>query len=306
MESYIISFDVGGTSIKAGVVDIKLELVDEAIETYPSEADQDTDAVIENIINIVKEQWKKIERLRGTVGGLGFGFPGPFDYQKGISYIRGINKYESIYGIDISSEIKKRLLADKSIKFSKGFKLLFENDAVVFALGEYLKGQGKDYERIMCLTLGTGCGSTFLNRGEIVRGEFDIPESGWIFNEALRDSTIDNWISRRGILRLAAKHGFDIEKNDVKDLDILARAGDIEALEVFHEFGALLGEVLKEYILKFRPECIVLGGRISRAYDLFNTTMDKEISGFNIPVRISRDLSKSALIGAAGMFGITG
>ena len=42
-----------------------------------------------------------------NVKGIGFAMPGPFDYVKGICYIRGVAKYENLYGINISEAIAK-------------------------------------------------------------------------------------------------------------------------------------------------------------------------------------------------------
>ena len=43
--------------------------------------------------------------------------PGPFDYQKGISRMQGLNKYDSIYGIPLEPEIKARVPELKEVQF---------------------------------------------------------------------------------------------------------------------------------------------------------------------------------------------
>ena len=35
-------------------------------------------------------------------------FPGPFDYEQGISLMKGLNKYDQIYGMKIPQELRKR------------------------------------------------------------------------------------------------------------------------------------------------------------------------------------------------------
>ena len=43
------------------------------------------------------------------VKGIGFAMPGPFDYVKGISYIKGVAKYENLYGVNVTGSIAKNL-----------------------------------------------------------------------------------------------------------------------------------------------------------------------------------------------------
>ena len=44
-----------------------------------------------------------------NVKGIGFAMPGPFDYVKGICYIKGVAKYENLYGINIAESIASSL-----------------------------------------------------------------------------------------------------------------------------------------------------------------------------------------------------
>lgn len=299
MAGYIIAFDIGGTAIKAGVVDAHLFLLDETLATYPSKSDQDADTIIDNIFSIMLDQWGKIRHENGYIQGIGFGFPGPFNYQKGISYIKGLGKYEAIYGFDIATAIHKRLDSSPIIR-SDDFKIAFENDAAVFTLGEYEHLKAEGCNRLMGITLGTGCGSSFINQGKIVRGILGVPESGEIFNQSFKESIIDDYISRRGILGIAKDHGMNTGlMMDVADLAALANQGDPKARNVFTEFGMLLGEALKPYMMQFSPEIIVFGGQISMGFELYRSSFMAAIQPCSPRIRISKDLSRSALIGIA-------
>jgi glucokinase len=298
-EGVAVCFDVGGTSIKSGVVDSNLELVGEAITTYPSLSDRDAESILDNLVDILLCESGKAGRA--TIRGLGFGFPGPFDYGKGISSMRGLGKYDSIYGLDLPSLIRSRLEKKEGagLRLAADFPILFENDATLFALGEYLKGMAAGFARAICLTLGTGCGSTFLEDGRIVRGEFGVPENGAIYREPFGESIIDEYISRRGILRLAKLHGLDVEANDVRELASLARTGNPLAIGVFDEFGSMLGRGLEPFVERFRPGVIVLGGLISNAFDLFGSRMGEGLFRYGPTIRVSENGSRSALVGAA-------
>ena len=302
MKECIIALDVGGTSIKAGIIDEKLNLIYDAIDTYPSKSKKSAETIVNNIITIVYKQWDKIKKSAYIVSGIGIGFPGPFDYTKGISYMQGISKFDAIYGIDIASEIEQRICQQGRMNLSNHFKILFENDATVFALGENYKGKGMGFNKVMCITLGTGCGTTFLENGNIVKGRYGIPDSGWIFNEPFKKGIVDDYISKRGILRLAEKNGFDIKGKDVKDYSILANKGHLKAIQLFEAFGMILGEVINQYAYEFSPDVLIFGGKISRSYTLFEHKMDLNLSNGQCKISVSNNLSKSSLIGSASLF----
>jgi len=67
--------------------------------------------------------------------------PGPFDYVKGISYIRGVAKYENLYGINISDAVSVNL------GIQDGFLIRFMNDASSFAVGEAWQGSASGFNR---------------------------------------------------------------------------------------------------------------------------------------------------------------
>ena len=90
-----------------------------------------------------------------SIAGAGFAFPGPFDYKNGISLMKEINKYDSIYGVSIETEIKKKLPILQKIPFK------FLHDIEAFALGEYYFGLDAKPNRVFCLCIGTGTGSAF-------------------------------------------------------------------------------------------------------------------------------------------------
>ena len=69
------------------------------------------------------------------VRGIGIAMPGPFDYDRGISLISGVNKYEQLYGVNIKEQLQQIL------GLGPGFPVYFENDAVCFGLGASRTGK---------------------------------------------------------------------------------------------------------------------------------------------------------------------
>ncbi|MEG0693092.1 MAG: ROK family protein, partial [Oscillospiraceae bacterium] len=302
---YTITLDVGGTSIKAALIKhiftdgIQFQLVEQSYKTYSSKSSEDCETIINNLVTIIKDQYHLIEDNDFLISSISFGFPGPFDYNNATSFMQGIDKFDSIYNMNLEKELQKKLTTLHLAKLSADITIVFENDATLFALGEYHISNLKKYSRIIFITLGTGCGSTFLAEGKIVKGAFGVPQNGMIFDVSFRDGIIDNYISRRYILSLAKDASFDITKVDVKDLMEFAQSGDKNAIQIFARFGTILGKALYSFIKSFQADAILFGGQISKAYPLFQSSFENEILPMQPKIIRSQNLSKSALIGAA-------
>ncbi|MBP1947872.1 ROK family protein [Virgibacillus litoralis] len=303
----MITLDVGGTSIHAAAVSSNGVVPKETIATYPSLANEPKDVILNHIKNIIVEQIKLIMELKSDVSivGIGIAFPGPCDYQSGVCYIKDLAKYESLYGTNVKEELQNRL-AKKSFIISlslNNLKVLIENDAVLFALGEYVdRYKKRNVERIASFTLGTGIGSVFMDQGDIVKGHWGVPESGNIFNVPFKKGIIDDYISKRGILNLAQSKGFDSRELDVRELAALAIRGEKCAMEAFNDFGAIMGEAVNPFIDSVKPEVIVFGGQIAKSYQLFESHFKGNLSDSSVKVDISYSPLISTFIGAASLF----
>ena len=92
---YIVSMDVGGTTIKSRTFTQVLTPVT-APQTYPANSDKDPRTIVRTIAEIVTSQWGQIGDPDKRLLGVGLAFPGPFDYENGISYMTGLSKYVCI------------------------------------------------------------------------------------------------------------------------------------------------------------------------------------------------------------------
>ena len=163
--------DIGGTEIKGCVSDAEGEKT--RIRKFPSQAQKSAEKILDNFSRICRELLKDVD---GSVCGVGLAIPGPFDYQKGISRMQGLNKYDSIYGIPLEPEIKARVPELKEAQF------LFLHDIEAFALGESWYGTCRGAEKILCVCIGTGAGSAFVEHRKTIktgcsRGTFAGPHS---------------------------------------------------------------------------------------------------------------------------------
>jgi len=227
------------------------------------------------------------------IAGIGIGMPGPLDLEEGISLIKGVDKYDSIYGVNLKQEFRKRL------GLIANYPIMIEIDAWTFVRGEAWQGAGKGFNRIIGLTLGTGLGSGFMADDEIVRRGPGVPYWAWIGGLKYRDGILDDQISRRGIIsRYQKLCGYQAENLDVKDIAERTQSGDVHAKQVFKETGTILGQMLRPVAKEFQPECIIVGGQVAKSYHLFGPSLK---DAFQLPIKIfqAKNIEQSALLGAS-------
>jgi glucokinase len=227
------------------------------------------------------------------VKGIGFAMPGPFDYVKGICYIRGVAKYENLYGFNITDAISS------SMDVPGDFLFRFMNDASAFAVGEAWAGSATRANRSLSITLGTGFGSAFIsNRIPIVDGP-DVPKLGCVYHLPYKDGIADDYFSTRGLLsRYKSLTGKEF--NGVKEVAALA-ASDMIVSDLFTDFGDKLGLFLAPWLKKFKAEIVVIGGNISHAYSLFGDVFENRLKKekCNCKVSLSKLKEDAALLGSA-------
>lgn len=288
----ILAFDVGGTQIKAAAV-IGGSIVEETVSHYESHANRSAEEIIAHFASIAAKVVVKAGREQLPIGGIGMAFPGPFDYENGISRIQGLGKFESLYGLSVGELLEEAIRSNGKLgdRLAPSFGIWFENDATLFGLGEAAYGEARGSERAVCLTIGTGLGSCFLENGRLVKHDEGVPEQGWLYKVPYQGKLADDYISRRGILRLAEELGLELEGRDVYDFANLAKFGDRESERLFEEFGKRMAVIVTPFLREFAPDTIVIGGQISKSGSLFVPAFCEEIAiqGMQTNVRISRN-----------------
>lgn len=290
-----IGADIGGSHITCAAIDL---LSGSILRNTVSERAVNNQAQASEIISTwsdaVSESMAKVPA--GSIKGIGFAMPGPFDYVKGISYIKGVAKYENLYGFNITDAISS------SLRVKEDFLIRFINDASAFAVGEAWAGSAKDYNRSLSITLGTGFGSAFIaDKIPIVDGPL-VPRIGCVYHLPYKDGIADDYFSTRWFLKqYKAKTGKDL--SGVKELASLASHDKI-VMELFTQFGNDSAMFLSPWLRKFEAEILVIGGNISHAYDLFGNVFEERLKkeGWNGKVALSKLKEDAALLGSAYLF----
>ena len=278
MNGYVL-LDAGGTEIKSAAFSGDGNRLDE-IHSAPSHAREGKEQILGNLLEVISREKKILETGGYRLGTVGMAFPGPFDYPNGISHIRGLDKYDAIEGVAVEEALKS--LPGQDV-LEPGVRFFFRHDVDSFALGTAAREPACADGRTICLAIGTGTGSAFLDGGRLVKKGKGAPDDGWIYPFPFRGGIIDDWVSVRGLAKLTAEAGFP-DGTSGKDLSRLAAQGNRQAAAVWEEFGRLIAEALGPFIASFRPDRLVLGGQISKAEKYFGSEIRKRYPGLEILV----------------------
>ena len=287
-----IGTDIGGSHISSAAVELASgKILRETLTERVVDNQAQASIIISVWAEVLSSVLSKVPNEK--VKGIGFAMPGPFDYVKGISYIRGVAKYENLYGFNITDAISS------SLEVPDDFLIRFMNDASSFAVGEAWAGNATRANRSLSITLGTGFGSAFIsNRIPIVDGP-EVPRLGCIYHLPYRDGIADDYFSTRGLIG-RYKNLTGKELDGVKELAELASSEKIVS-DLFTDFGEKLGMFLAPWLKKFRAEILVIGGNISHAYNLFDAVFENRLKmeGCDCEVALSELKEDAALIGSA-------
>jgi glucokinase len=277
-----LGIDIGGSHITAGVVDLAQKKV---IEGSVVRQLVNRHAPATEILGIWADTINgRLQQAPQEVTTIGFAMPGPFDYTNGICLIKGFDKYEALYGMNIRQELAARtnIGADQ---------IVFRNDADAFLDGEMFGGAGQVFSRALGLTLGTGLGSCLYVDGEITNAGLNVLP--------FKHGIAEEYLSTRWFIQTYQQHTGK-EVSGVKEL--ADRYDEDETVRlIFDEFSAGLAELILHCLRNFSVPAIIIGGNISNAYPLFIDQVLKQLPADNtVPVIRKAILGEqAAMIGAA-------
>ncbi len=276
-KKYILTADIGGSHITSALFDLNTREVAEGT-TQRVEFCSKTNS------ELILDAWCRclLESIaiKGLAAlGIAIAMPGPFDYSLGVCYIKGLNKYEALYGMDIRKALSDRLEIPPD-------QIQFRNDAESTIAGEVSLFTGS---KVLGVTLGTGFGSAFFD-GQATR---DIN----LGSERYKDSIADDHFSTRWFLKRYFEQT-GISLTGVKELAALANDHPT-AKVIFNEFAANLSEFLIPYLSDYQPDLLMLCGNITKASPYFIRNLRKRLP---VRVEIGKLGERAPLQGAAELF----
>ncbi|MBU3136897.1 ROK family protein [Clostridium gasigenes] len=253
MKNYI-AFDIGGSSVKFGLVNEQGEILDKGSFETPKE---DFDILISKMVEVI-DKYKKNVKLEG----IALSCPGAVNNKEGI--IGGASAVPYIHGPNFRNILKE----------ATGLDMAMENDANCAALAEVWIGAAKDNSDAIFLVCGTGIGGAIIKNKKLHLGtNLHGGEFGYMIMESdMEKGTVKNYSEVAStfsiISRVAQYKNIDTSKIDGKKIFDMAKEGDKDCLRAIDEFyyKLALGIFNLQYV--YDPEVILIGGAISAREDL--------------------------------------
>jgi glucokinase len=262
-----VGIDIGGTSIKIGVVDdLGRSLGKSSVLTYeergPAEAMGRT---IEEMKSLLTRMGLKLD----AVGAIGIGSPGPQDCPSGM-----------IIAPDNLPHWRNFAVVD-FVKQATGKEIVaFANDANAAAFGECWVGRGREFHSVVMFTLGTGVGGGIIIGDLLIEGDHSAGgELGHIIIDmnpnarmcASGRGHLEGYASATAVVQRAEEALAQGVKTSVRDrlasepltpvvLWQEARNGDRFAYDLIMETADYLGIGVVTLIHVVNPGAVIIGG----------------------------------------------
>jgi glucokinase len=267
-----IGIDVGGTKVLGGVVTESGEILTTSRRDTPREGGRALTQAIADVANELSREFQ-VESIGVSAAGF---------ISSDRQTILATPNIAGWNGVNLDKELTEIL----------GKRIVLENDANAAAWGEFKFGAGRGRKDLMLLTLGTGVGGGLILDGALFRGAFGIGAElghlrivpdGHLCGCGMR-GCLEQYASGSALLRHAREAisaSPDIARNLLSrgdgTLDGLrgqhiteaAREGDPVALAAFNTLARYLGAGIASLCAVIDPSCIVLGGGVIDAGELF-------------------------------------
>jgi glucokinase len=307
-----VGLDVGGSSMKAGVVD-------DAGRPYsavslPTEAHRGQEFGLERMCETIRQAVVAAELRLDQIAAIGVATPGTMDIPAGI--ILDPPNLKPWQNVPVRRHVQEVF----------GVPTAFQNDANAAALGEHWAGAGKGVHSMVLYTLGTGVGGGIVIGDLVVEGEHSHgAELGHVKIEVSsprrcgcgRWGCLEAYASATAVVSRAREaldadggmsilheplrtHG-DITAKDIFDA---AAHGDALAEQIVEETAFYLGVAAMNMMHVIDPDMVVFGGGMIAAGESFLERIRRHVRELAFPVPAEKTQVRYAQLGSdAGFIG---
>jgi glucokinase len=311
-EPVFVGLDVGGTTMKAGVVDDRGTIL--AAVSLPTEAQRGQELGLERMCESIRQAVAAAGVGLADVGAIGVATPGTMDIPAGV--ILDPPNLKPWRNVPVRDHIRKVF----------GVPTAFQNDANAAALGEFWAGAGRDVDSLVLFTLGTGVGGGIIINDMVLDGrhshgaelghvkiEMTAPRlcgcGRWGCLEAYASATA---VTKRTVEALR-EPGACSELSPFRDneaaltsravFDAAAR-GDTLAGRIVDETAKYLALGAANLMHVINPDMVVFGGGMIAAGEAFLGRIRHHVKQFAFPVPAERTIVCFARLGSdAGFIG---
>ena len=312
--SYYVGIDLGGTNIKAGVVDGEGKLLNKI--SIKTNADRAMEDIIHDMGTLAENAIKDAGLEVKDIEAIGIGSPGTPDNDAGLL----------VYSSNLPFN---KAPMRKLIREVIDLPVYIDNDANCAAMAEAVAGAAKGTGDSVTITLGTGVGAGVIIDGRIYSGfnqagsEFGhtVLVSGGVQCGCGRKGCFEQYASATALARMtreAAEQNPDSLLNEVyKDFGewnaqiafVALKKGDKVAAEVVDMYTSYLADGLANAINTFMPEILVVGGGVCNEGDpllipMREKTMSRPYFGPGVPktrIELAQMGHDAGIVGAAMM-----
>ncbi len=309
---YYIGIDLGGTNIKAGVVNDNYEIIAKA--TTKTMLPRPAEEICADMAKVSLEAVEQAGLTLNDIESVGIGTPGTANSATGIIEYSNNLGFLNLPVVDIMQK-----------HINKPFYV--ENDANAAAYGEFLAGAAKGANDAVCITLGTGVGGGIIINGKIYSGfNFAGAEIGHTVVDPNgpectcgRKGCFEVFSSATGLVRMTKEAMYE-DKGSImwqmneQDGKVSARtafnamrAGDRAGKAVVDKYIRYLACGITNTINIFQPDILCIGGGVCNEGDPLllplKELVAKEVytknSAKNTEIVIAKLGNDAGIIGAA-------
>jgi glucokinase len=274
---YSIGVDVGGTNLRAAVVEMATGRL-LTVHKAPTPSRDGPLTVIEHISQLVKQGVAASGVSLREISGVGVGIPGLVDLDRGVALVIP-NLPGDWPTVPLQAALQERL----------GLPVRLINDVRAITLAEWRLGAGRGVDTLACYAIGTGVGG-----GVVVNGRLHLGISGsagelghqvvqvdgpacncggrgclevFANGSAIVAQGVQAVVQRRPT-SIGARVGYDLNRITVSVIAQAAREGDALAQGIFERTGAYVGMAVCNTLLTISPRKVVFGGGVMAVGDL--------------------------------------
>jgi glucokinase len=310
-----VGLDVGGTSMKCGVVDDAGKSL--GAVSLPTEAHRGQEFGLERMCESIRQAVAACDLKMSRIAAIGVATPGTMDIPAGV--ILDPPNLKPWRNVPVRDHIQKAF----------GLPTAFQNDANAAALGEFWSGAGAEAHSMVLFTLGTGVGGGIIIGDMVIEGEHSHgAELGHMKIEIShhrqcgcgRWGCLEAYASATAVVKRAvetlSKRG---TKSSLKDL--MGKEGGLTARDIFdaaNDGDKIADQIVEETALYLAigatnmmhtidPDMIVYGGGMIAAGESFLDRIRKHVRQLAFPVPAEKTRIVYASLGSdAGFIGAAG
>ncbi len=274
-----IGVDIGGTSIKSGLVHRDGQV--SFLVQVPTEAEEGRKTIAAGMLKAVENVLLACRENKIEPAGVGIATAGAVDQSEGsifaaTDYLPGWTDFQL------------RAFAEEQFRLPA----FVVNDAQAAALSELYFGIGRGLSDFMAITVGTGVGGGVVSRGKLLSGDHgfagsvghEVIRKGGRLCNCARRGCLETYVSTAALLREFRKNGGAVPEKTMDasalayHINKLARAGDHVAERAYAVLGEYLAEAIANLFNLIDPQMIVLSGGLIEGYAPFVPNLEKKVT----------------------------